>query len=190
MKNHEFYSKYKTKYSPVVNPIFSKRNWWRLVLIVAVAVMIEPFIIYKYQRSIPFSIDFYLRIVEYTLIIVVPFGVFLFWTNWRESTRQSLGYGWMGKFEVMRKRASFPFFYLLLEPGTENELKVNRGFFNKTRVGDFVLVRRDAFGNVEEISRVSDLPSRLAKAAAKRVSGKPKTDETAHESKSAKYAND
>ncbi len=170
MKNLEFYSKYKTSYPPLVSPFFSKENWWRIGLITLVAVLIEPLIMYKHQRSVPLSFDYYLRLVGYFVAIVVPFVLFLLWINWRESLKRSRGYGWVGKFEVIDKQSSFVFCYLLLSPGIKNTLKVNRAVFHKIRIGDVVQIRRDALGSLEEISRVNNFSSRVAKAATKRNS--------------------
>src|SRR4051812_43308239 len=112
MKYQEFYIKYKTSYPPIVSPIFSKKNWWRIVLIAAVAVLVEPLIIYRRYRNIPFSLHSYLQLIEYLLFIAVPFFAFLFWINRREVIKRKRGYGWEGKFEVTGKRSFFGFCYL------------------------------------------------------------------------------
>jgi hypothetical protein len=168
MKNFVHYVKYKTSYPPPVSPLFSRKNWWRIALITVAAVLVGPLIMYKYHRSVPFSLDYYLQLTQYFLIFVIPFVAFLLWVNWRQSIKRSRGYGWLGKFEVINKRASFPFCYLQLAPGSSNSLKVNRGLFEKIRVGDFILVRRDAFGNIEEISKThkfSDLLPKVKRSA-------------------------
>lgn len=165
MKHHEFYVKYKMNNPPITNSIFSKRNWWRIVLITVAAVLIEPLVImYKHQRSVPFSLDYYLELAEYFLLIVVPFVAFLFWANWRESTKRRRGYGWVGKFEVIKKRSLFAFHYLFLAPGSKNKIKVNQHLFERTRVGDFVEIRRDALGGIEAVSRINNFSGRLARA--------------------------
>jgi hypothetical protein len=69
----------------------------------------------------------------------------------------------VGKFEVVKKRTSFVFRYLLLAPGNGNKIRVNRNFFDKTRVGDFILIRRDALGSVEQINKTKNFSSRLAR---------------------------
>jgi hypothetical protein len=171
MKHTEFYSKHRATYPPIVNPVFSRRNWWRIALITIAAVLIEPLIMYKYNRSSPLSFSYYVKLLEYILFIIVPFVVFLLWINWRESTKRSRGYCWIGKFEVLRKQSTFAFRYLFLSPGDSNKLKVNRSLFQKTRVGDFILIRRDAFGMIEEINKVNNFSSRLARAGTKRPKG-------------------
>ena len=164
MKHLEFYNKYKTTYPPIANPIFSKRNWWYVVLITAVAVLIEPLLFMsKYQRSVPFSLNYYMELIEYFLLIASPFVALLILASRRESAKRSRGYGWMGKFEVVKKRTLFTFRYLLLAPGNDNKIRVSRNLFDKTRVGDFILIRRDAFGSVEEISKTKNFSSRLAR---------------------------
>ncbi len=163
MKHPEFYNRYKTNYPPMVSPLFSKRNWWRIGLITMVAILIGPLVMYKNQRSVPFSFDYYLRLTENFIMIIVPFVVFLFWINWRESIKRSRGYAWLGKFEVVNKRSTFVFCYFLLTPGDSNKLRVSRNLFEKTRVGDFILIRRDALGNIEEISKVNSFSNRIAK---------------------------
>jgi hypothetical protein len=131
MKHPELYSKYKTNYPPLVNPLFSRRNWWRIGLITVLVVLIGPLIIYKHQRSVPFTFDYYLKLIGYFSIIVVPFVGFLFFVNWQESRKRSRGYGWVGKFEVIKKQSSFLFCYLLLAPGDSNKLMVNRACLRK-----------------------------------------------------------
>lgn len=172
MKHHEFYRKYKASYPPVENPLFSRKNWWRIVLIPLAAVLIEPLIImYKHQRLVQFSFHYYLQIIEYLLFIVVPFLAYLLWVNLRDWIKQSRGYSWLGKFEVIDKQLSFAFCYLLLAPGDDNKLRVNRDMFEKIRVGDFVQIRRDALGDIEEITKVKSFSSRLAKVKSKRLGG-------------------
>ncbi len=169
MKHHEFYTKYKTSYPPIINPIFSKRNWWHIVIITVGAVLIGPLVMYKHQRSAPLSFNYYIRLIEYSLYIIIPLVGVLIWSNWRESTKRSKGYSWIGKFEVINKQSSIAFCYLFLAPGNSNKIKVNRALFEKVRVGDLVKVRRDALGNIEEISKVSKFSSRLARVASRRV---------------------
>ena len=168
MKHLEFYSKYKTTYPPIVNPLFSKRNWWYVALIVIAAILIEPLLFMsKYHRSAPFSFSYYVELIGYFFLIAFPFIALLIWVNRRESTKRSRGYGWVGKFEVIKKSSLFLFRYLLLTPGNGNKIRVSRNLFDSTRVGDFILIRRDAFGSVEEISRTKNFSSRLAKRLSK-----------------------
>jgi len=134
-------------------------------LITVAAVLIEPLVImYKHQRSVPFSFDYYLELAEYFFLIVTPFVAFLFWINWRETTKRKRGYGWMGKFEVIKKRSLFTFHYLLLAPGGKNKIKVNQQLFDRTRVGDFIEIRRDALGSIQTVNRINNFSTRLAKA--------------------------
>lgn len=163
MKYHEFYRKYKTRYPPLRNLLFSRRNWRSVVLITVVAMLIESLIIYGRQRSVPFDLYNYFKLFEYLSFMAVPFTAFLFWVNWRESIKRSRGYGWVGKFEVIGKRSSFIRWYLLLEPGNHHKLKVDRSLFEKTRIGDFILIRRDVFGNIEEVSKFKNLSRGLAR---------------------------
>lgn len=163
MKHHEFYRKYKTSYPPVVNPIFYRKNWWYIVLMTVVVVLIEPLIMYRRQRSIPFSLEYYVKLIEYLTFIIVPFIAFLYWINRRELIKQSRGYGWVGKFEVIGKQSSFIRKYLLLKPGDGHKLKVQRSLFEKTRIGDFIVIRRDALGNIEEVTKSKNLSRRLAR---------------------------
>jgi hypothetical protein len=171
MKHLEFYIKYKTGYPPIVNTIFSKRNWWRIALITVLAILIEPLVImYKHQRSVPISLDYYMELTAYFLFIVIPFVGLLFWLNRRERTKQKRGYGWVGKFEVIEKQSLVLIHYLLLAPGTKNKVKVNWNLFEKTRVGDFILIRRDALGGIDEIIKVNNFSSRLSKIGTRRSS--------------------
>jgi len=104
MKRYEYYSKYKVNYPPTINPVFYKKNYWQIVWQTLVAVLVEPLIMYKYQRSVAFSFNNYLRLMEYCFLIAVPFIAFFVWLNWRESVKRSRGYGWLGKFEVIKKK--------------------------------------------------------------------------------------
>jgi hypothetical protein len=168
MKHLEFYNKYKTSYPPIVNPLFYKGNWWRIILITLIASLVGPLILYKHQRPVSFSRDYYLRLIEYCFVTVVPFVAFLVWVNWRALTKRKRGYGWVGKFEVINKRSTFGFHFLDLAPGVNNQVKVKRGLFEKTYLGDFVLIRRDIFGVIEEISKINNVSGRLAKVRARR----------------------
>ena len=171
MKHLEFYRKYKTSYTPILNPLFSKRNWWRISLISFAAMLVGPLILYKNQRSIPLSFGHYLLLMRYFLIIVLPLLSFLIWANWRESLKRTRGYKWIGKFEVINKQTSLAFRYLLLSPGNGNRIKVDRDLFERTRAGDFIVIRRDALGNIEEINKVNNFPKRLARSGTKGFKG-------------------
>lgn len=163
MRHHELYTKYKTNYRPIINPIFSKRNWWQGVLITVFAILIGPLALYRYQRTISLSLGYYLHLIEYCVLMVVPFASILFWVNWRETTKQKRGYVWLGKFEVIHKYSLFfSIFYLRLTPGNI-KIKVSRGIFEKISVGNFILIRRNSLGTVEEVKKISNLSKRLSK---------------------------
>lgn len=168
MKLHEFYTKCKISYPALVNPIFSKKNWWQIVFITVFAVMVEPLVLYRQQRLTRFSLDYYVQIAEYFLIMIAPFVGFLIWTNWRESVKRSKGYCWMGKFEVVSKVSSFIANYVVLSPG-QDKLRVDRKLFEKIKEGDFLQVRRNVFGQLEEVKRINSFSARLAKMHNRRV---------------------
>ena len=162
MKHQEFYNKYKSRHTSKVSQAFSRSNLWHIVLIVGVSVLLAPVALYK-SMHVGFSLGYYLQGIKYSLAIAVPFGTFIFWVNWRELVKRSKGYDWVGRFTVTNKRSSFGFCYLKLTPGDKNTLLVHRKFFQKIRVGDFILIRRDALGHVEEIRKLNNLSSRLAR---------------------------
>ncbi len=166
MKDYEFYIKYKTNDRPLVNSVFYKRNWWQIILPAIIAMVIEPLIMYKRQRSVAFTLGYYLHLLEYCFFIAVPFLSFLLWLNWREWIKRNRGYGWVGRFEVIRKQSSFLSCYLLLAPGN-TKLKVERRIFEKLQAGNFILIRRNALGNVEEVRKLNYLSSRLARSRTK-----------------------
>jgi hypothetical protein len=56
-------------------------------------------------------------------------------------------------------------------------LRVDKDLFEKTRVGDFIQIRRDSLGSIEEVSKVNNFSSRLASAEAKRSNGSTKHDD-------------
>jgi hypothetical protein len=103
------------------------------------------------------------------VVIIVPFVSFLLWTNWRESIVQKKGYGWVGKFEVIGKQSKFAFKFLLLSPGKRNRMKVSLDMFERTRVGEFILIYRDSLGRIEKVNKVKDLSSRLSRIESKRL---------------------
>ena len=164
MKEPEFYRKYKTSYSRAAN-LRTRDNWWHTLLIILAVVIAEPFIIYKrYRNSIPFSEGFYFQQIKYAIYVAIPIIAYHLWASWREIEKKKRGYCWVGKFKVTGKRFSFTFCYLTLTPGEQNVLRVDRKLFSKIRVGDFVLIRRDAFGKLEEVVKIKKLSSRLAGA--------------------------
>jgi hypothetical protein len=160
MRNTEFYIKYKVSYRPQVSPMFSRKNLWLTVLLTLVAALIEPFIVYHRLKTPSFSISHYVQITEFCLAVAVPFVLFLFWLNWREVIKGKRGYNWVGKFKVIKKSASLIFCYLRLAPGNSN-LRVERNLFDNVRVGDVIVIRRDALGAVQEVKKVSNFSSRL-----------------------------
>jgi len=168
MKRYEYYIKYKTNNRTFINSVFHKVNWWHIVLPTLAAILIGPLVIYFRQRSVPSSFNQYLRFTEYCFLIVVPFILFLLWLNWRESIKRNSGYSWIGKFKVTGKHSSFAFCYLYLAPGN-TKLKVARSLYEKTRAGNFILIRRDALGKIEEIRKVNNRSSRISKIGIKRL---------------------
>jgi len=157
MKHQKFYRKFKTHYPPMMSP-------WNFVIITFIAALLEPFLIYKSFKHVPFSLNYYLNQIEYFSFIGVPLVVFLFWANWREAKKRSLGYCWVGKFEVIDKRATVGFYYLSLTPGVSNMLRVSRNLFKNIRVGDYVIVRRDSLGDVDEVRRINNFLGRVSRA--------------------------
>lgn len=127
------------------------------------AALTGPLVVYNHQKSAPLSFAYYLRMTEYFLLIVVPFIILLVWANWREAIKRKRAYFWSGKFEVIGKRSWLIFCYLLLTPGDDHKLKVDRDLFEKTRVGEFILIRRDALGRLEGIVKFKNFPNRLGK---------------------------
>ena len=131
------------------------------LLIAIGGVLIEPFVVYKKLRHIPFTQSYYLEQVKYFVLLCTPFVVVYFWTSWKESVKRSRGYCWIGKFEVIRKQKSFLACYLWLNPGKDNKVKVNRNLFYQVHEGDNVMIRRDAFGKIERVQRVKSIAMRL-----------------------------
>jgi len=165
MKHQELYRKYKTNYSPAMNP-------WGVLIVTLIAILVEPLMASTKYKLAPFSFGSYLHQIKYFSFVGVPFGLFLFWTNWRESVKRNRGFCLVGKFEVIGKRSSFMFNHLVLSPGDKNELKVDKKLFNKIHVGDFVIIRRDALGDVNEVRSVSNFLSRMSRS---RVQANSKT---------------
>lgn len=136
---------------------------WIIVLIMAAAALVGPLFVYRNIRSLPFSLTDYLQQIHYFLYITVPLGCILFWVNWRESVKRKKRYYWVGKFEVVDKSAKFCSCYLNLSPGEGNKLKVDQSLYNKTHIGDYVIIRRDALGRIDEVRRVKDVVNRLTR---------------------------
>lgn len=170
MKHRGFYKKYKSS-SATVNPMFSRENMPLTLLIIIVALLAAPLMVYKYRRASVFSFEYYVQQLIFILAVATPILTILFWVNWREIEKRSKGYGWVGKFEVLAKRSSFLSCYLLLTPGDGNKIKVDRLLFENTKVGDAVLIYRDLRGNIEGVEKVNDLGSRVARLAIKQSKG-------------------
>lgn len=169
MKNSDLYTKYNSIYTSILSSKISKGNLRVSALIILAVFFIEPLIMYKYHRSIPFTLDYYLRQIKYFSFIIIPLGILLLWTNWREKVKQTRGYSWMGKFQVLDKQTSMLSYYLLLTPGYQNKIKVSRILFNKTRVGDMITINRNALGKVEQIKKLNGIKQRLKLAETKRT---------------------
>jgi len=165
MKNHEFYRKYKTTYPPVSK--FSREDWWQLIVISLAAILVAPLIVYKNDHHNPFTQSYYLQQIKYFLLVGIPYAMYYFWTRWLQRVKRNRGYGWVGKFEVIRKRSSILFCYLVLAPGTANRLKVSRSLFDSIREGDFVMIYKDALGKIERVTRVKDFAARLSRGKVK-----------------------
>ncbi len=164
MKDFEFYKKHKANYPSLENPMFTKGNFWITAAVTLLAILLEPLILYKNFRNVPFSVHYYLQQMEYFSLFAVPMASLIFWAYWREVLKRNGGYHWVGKFEVIDKQQSlFNSCYLAMAPGNKNKVKVERSLFEKIRVGDHVIVQRDVFGNVEEVKKASNFTTRLTK---------------------------
>jgi hypothetical protein len=159
MVDLEFYRKRRTKYPPVDK--LSRVEWWQILLIIMGAVLIEPLVVYKKVRHIPFTRSYYVEQIKYFVLLSIPFFLFYLWMNWRETVKRTRGYCWVGRFEVIQKKSSMLSCHLMLAPGKENKLKVNRSFFNKVHEGDIVMIRRDVLGKIERVILVKDFAARF-----------------------------
>jgi hypothetical protein len=121
----------------------------------AVVVLVEPLMMYKhYWRIMPFSLSYYFHQAKYAFFVAIPVSLFQFLYNWLEGLKHKRGYCWVGKFEVVNKYSLFMFCFLALTPGRDHRVKVDRKLFRKVRVGDSVVIRRDALGKLEKVIRV------------------------------------
>jgi hypothetical protein len=159
MKHQEFYRKCKARYPPMISP-------WILLAIMVVASLTVPLFVYRNVRTAPLTLSGYLEQIEYFLFVGVPLGLLLIWANWREAVKRRKGYCWVGKFEVIGKSKSFLTCHLNLFPGEGNRLRVDRGLYHETHIGDCIIIRRDALGGIGEVRRVKDVLNRLSKAQA------------------------
>src|SRR5690349_10661899 len=169
MANLEFYRKRKTKYPPIHK--FSQLDWWQIVLVIIAAVLLEPLVTYKKARHVPFTRSYYVEQIKYFVLLSIPLFVYYLWAKWRESIKRAKRYCWIGRFEVIRKKSSLISCYLLLAPGKENKLKVNRNLFNKVHEGDMLLIRRDALGNIERVLLIKDFAARFKRLTIRASNG-------------------
>ena len=166
MEHLEFYVKHRTHYPAATNE-HTEKNLWYNVLITLTVVLIEPLIMYKhYSHVMPFSLGYYLNQVRYAFAVGIPYGVFQFWINWRQIVKRRRGYCWVGKFKVISKRSLLIFCYLTLMPGKSNRLNVSWKLFRQVRVGDFVVIRRDALGKLERVIKVREFTTSLTRSRA------------------------
>lgn len=161
MKDLDLYRKYKTKYGAAEDQAPYKRSAGLIIAMSVAAMLLGPLLLFKYSKGVAFSTPYYLQHVAYFSLVTLPFTFFLVWSYRREAIKQSSGYRWVGKFEVLDKQSSLTYLYLVLSPGTNNKVKVERSLFEKTRIGDFIIILRDALGNVEEIKRVNRFSNQL-----------------------------
>jgi hypothetical protein len=156
MKHQEYYRKYKTTYPPSI-------HGWNIVWAIAVAALVEPLLVLSKVKRMDFSFHYYLEQLEYFMWFAIPAGLFLAHVYKKESMKRNKGYYWLGKFEVIGKQSSLLSDYLQLAPGRGHKLKVERSLFDKTKIGDFIVIRRDALGGLDEVRRVNNLLARVAK---------------------------
>jgi hypothetical protein len=157
VKHQEHYRKYKATYPPTLD-VFS------IIWTIVVAALVEPFLILSKVKPTNVSVHDYLEQLEYFALFAFPVGLLLAYVHWKESIKRHRGYCWIGKFQVKDKKLSRLSCYLTLTPGQEHRLKVDRNLFDKTKVGDFIIVRRDALGVIDEVKRVNNLLGGVDKA--------------------------
>lgn len=162
MKDLDLYRKYKTKYGATEDQAPYKRSAGLIIAMSVAATLLGPLLLFKYSKGVAFSTSYYLQHVAFFSLVTLPFAIFLVWSYRRETLKQSSGYRFVGKFEVLDKQSCLTYLYLVLSPGINNKVKVERSLFEKTRIGDFIIILRDALGNVEEIKRVNRFSSRLS----------------------------
>jgi len=166
MKHLEFYVKHKTHRPTALNE-YAQKGWWHNLVITVAVVLIEPLIMYKhYRHVIPFSQSYYLHQVKYALWVGVPYSIFRLWSRWRGTEKRRRGYRWVGKFEVISKHSFFLLYFLTLSPGEGNRIRVDGAFFQKVRVGDFIIIRRDALGTLEKVINVRRFTTSLTRTKA------------------------
>lgn len=163
MKHLELYKMCKAASTHATRSVQSTGNLPRTALLLLTVLLVEPLIMYKYYRRVPFSLDYYLHQIGYFSLILIPLGIVLLWTTWRDDYRQRCSYNWIGNFKVRAKYEGLFSCFLLLSPGEENRIKINRRFYYRTRVGDSIIIKRDALGVIKEIKRTGNIKSRLAR---------------------------
>ena len=160
MRYQEFYRKYKIGQRHD-RAGFSSETWWK-ILAVAAAILIDAFIAYKRQRvQVPFSLRHYGYLVEGLVVVVLAFALLVIVFHWRALVTYAKGYGWIGTFEVQRKYATALSYCLVLRPGQDHVIRVNKTFFDQVNVGDSLEIKRDALGMIAHVRRTGNYSTRL-----------------------------
>lgn len=154
MKHQEHYRKYKANY-PVL--VYIPGVIWAI----GVAALVEPFIVLNKAKRAGFSLYDYFNQLQYFLLLILPIGLFLTYTYWKESVKRQRGFRWVGKFRVIDKKALPLKCYLFLYPGSDHKITVQRDTFSRVKIGDFIIIRRDSLGKIEKINHVNNWFGRL-----------------------------
>ncbi len=137
-------------------------TWWIFILGGFAIISIAPFLPMKYYNPAPMTFDTYITKVIIAGAIVLPIEAALLWfSQIRSEINRRKGYDWIGKFEVLEKKAYLHRFYFRLQPGSSHKIKVSRSLYESTRIGDFILIRRNALGDTKETVRLSGIRHRI-----------------------------
>ncbi|NOT75744.1 MAG: hypothetical protein HOP08_12530 [Cyclobacteriaceae bacterium] len=162
MKNEEYYSKSKPRDKFLIRPYLTKTNWWIIAVLSLLIIAYGPIQWMKHKGVILFSWDNYFHLVLLAAALIIPLETLVLWfPQIRLILIQKKGFDWIGKFEVIDKEFLLGFHYLVVHPGTAHKLKVDADVYHKIKIGDDLLVRRNALGDVKEAVRVPNMHRRV-----------------------------
>ncbi len=167
MEELQHFQKYKIHNRSEAHLKRFRTNRRQMIVLTVLALLIGPVIILKNHRGIPPSMDNYIRLIGYCCFIALPLFAWILWLQWRESVKLSRGYVWLGKFKVVEKLDAWMNCYFIVEPG-QTKLPVDRDLFQKTNVGNTIIVCRNSLGQLEYIRRVNHQSKHSAKNSVSR----------------------
>ena len=155
MRNERFYVRVEMGSEDKVSFLVSRTYWWMYVLIVTPLIFIVSFFSGRFTITCSATSKTHFYEVIDAIIVVIMVSMPLAWVLvLKPLLNKKKGYNLKGQFVVEGKYTRLGLRTILLHPGTNHKVVVDRLTFARLKRGDKVSVERRALGDLVKIKKI------------------------------------